>query len=367
MVVFRVGSPDATFMETEFMPRFIPEDIINLPKFNIYLKLLIDGVTSMPFSAITLPPIAQVTNSKEKVIKISRERYAAPRDEIEDKILLWSGMGEKNIEEAYKESAIRKKANSGKGGGKPRHEYNCTRCDTDIVLPVELDRSRPIYCDDCITIVREEKKKGGRKPSVVKPALKPAPKPAPKVESKVEPKESASKPAGTESPAQKETEVVEKPLAEETVSLDSLKKEPKKEPVKEAPSQSGAYTCSDCGASFDAAVKLDRSRPMFCEKCLEKIREERKKGDKNRKDFKKSEPRVERKAEKKPEERKAPETKSSSEPYKKKRKRKRKKPSTAIPRPVESLKPEVKKEEPKPAPKKDDTGTLKSGQTIRFD
>ena len=41
------------------MPRFTPEDIINLPKYNVYLKLLIEGVTSQPFSAITLPPISQ--------------------------------------------------------------------------------------------------------------------------------------------------------------------------------------------------------------------------------------------------------------------------------------------------------------------
>jgi hypothetical protein len=49
IITFRVGAPDATFMEAEFMPRFTPEDIINLPKYNVYLKLLIDGVTSQPF------------------------------------------------------------------------------------------------------------------------------------------------------------------------------------------------------------------------------------------------------------------------------------------------------------------------------
>ena len=46
MITFRVGSPDATFMESEFMPRFTPEDLINLPKFAVYLKLMIDGVAS---------------------------------------------------------------------------------------------------------------------------------------------------------------------------------------------------------------------------------------------------------------------------------------------------------------------------------
>jgi len=160
LIAFRVGAPDAEFLEKEFTPRFLTEDIINLPKFNIYLKLLIDGVTSQPFSASTLPPIALVTHSTDKVVRVTRERYARPRGEIEEKILKWSGMGEDaDIEGMLKEAEDKKKAEK-KGRGKPRHEYNCTRCNTQIVLPVELDRSRPIYCEDCIKIVRDERKKG---------------------------------------------------------------------------------------------------------------------------------------------------------------------------------------------------------------
>jgi len=164
IVTFRVGAPDATFLETEFAPRFLPEDILNLPKYNVYLKLLINGVTSQPFSAATLPPIAQLTYSTEKVIQISRERYANPRGAIEEKILKWSGMdGEVDVDKMLEEAKEKKKAM--KQSKKPRHEYNCTRCDKHMVLPVELDRSRPIYCEDCIEIVREERKNGkGNRP-----------------------------------------------------------------------------------------------------------------------------------------------------------------------------------------------------------
>jgi hypothetical protein len=157
IITFRVGSPDATYMETEFAPRFLPEDIINLPKFNVYLKLLIDGVTSQPFSAITLPPIAQVTHSEDRVIRVSRERYANPRKEIEEKIIQWSGLGDLDDETLLKEAEEKKK--QAKESRKPRFEYNCTRCNKDMVLPVELDRTRPIYCEDCIEIVKEERKK----------------------------------------------------------------------------------------------------------------------------------------------------------------------------------------------------------------
>jgi len=157
VIAYRVGAPDAAYMETEFMPRFTPEDIINLPKYNIYLKLLIDGVSSAPFSAETLPPIAQRTESQDRVIRVSRERYTRTRAEIEEKILRWSGMGEDvDIEAMLKEAEAKKKAV--KESRKPKFEYNCTRCNKQIVLPVELDRSRPIYCEECIEIVRSERK-----------------------------------------------------------------------------------------------------------------------------------------------------------------------------------------------------------------
>jgi len=92
IITFRVGSTDAEILAKEFIPTFVEEDLINLPKFHIYLKLMIDGVASKPFSALTLSPIAIATGSMEKVVKVSRERYAQSRDKIEDKIARWSGM-----------------------------------------------------------------------------------------------------------------------------------------------------------------------------------------------------------------------------------------------------------------------------------
>lgn len=91
-VVFRVGSTDAEILAKEFIPTFIEEDLVNLPKYHVYLKLMIDGVSSRPFSALTLPPIGTNTGSAEKVVRVSRERYAVPRSKIEDKIARWSGM-----------------------------------------------------------------------------------------------------------------------------------------------------------------------------------------------------------------------------------------------------------------------------------
>ena len=56
IILFRLGSADAAFMEKEFEPEFMTQDMVNLPNHNLYMKLLIDGVTSRPFSATTLAP-----------------------------------------------------------------------------------------------------------------------------------------------------------------------------------------------------------------------------------------------------------------------------------------------------------------------
>jgi len=92
MITFRVGAADAEALAKEYAPTFTEEHIVNLPKFQIFLKLMIDGVASHPFSAIGMPPIGSSTGSTQKVINVSRERYGKPRDIIEEKITRWSGM-----------------------------------------------------------------------------------------------------------------------------------------------------------------------------------------------------------------------------------------------------------------------------------
>lgn len=90
MIVFRVGAFDAEVLEKEFAPQFTAEDIVNLGIYQIYLKLMIDGVSSKPFSATTLPPIAKPeSSSMEKVIQLSREQYAHNRKDVEKGIDDW--------------------------------------------------------------------------------------------------------------------------------------------------------------------------------------------------------------------------------------------------------------------------------------
>ena len=87
-VVFRVGPFDAEVLETVFFPEFTKEDLVNLGFAQIYLTLMIDGIGSRPFSAVTIPPIESPPRSfKAEVIAVSRERYGNPRKDIENIIV----------------------------------------------------------------------------------------------------------------------------------------------------------------------------------------------------------------------------------------------------------------------------------------
>jgi CxxC-x17-CxxC domain-containing protein len=222
LITFRVGSDDAQFMENEFMPTYTPEDLVNLAKFQVYLKLMVDGAATAPFSANTLAPIAKKTGNTEKVVSVSRERYSSPRADIEEKVLRWSGMEAGGSEYPSIMTEEEQKAREDLGGvpasmkpgtaeyalagvealegkaatedtgeylkisperlaaivkppqgqkkEKPKFTHTCSRCGKVWDMPIQLDTSRPIYCAECLPIIREERK---MKSSVLKNALKP--------------------------------------------------------------------------------------------------------------------------------------------------------------------------------------------------
>lgn len=86
-IAFRVGPFDAEVLETIFQPKFMAEDLVGLGFAQIYLTLMIDGVGSHPFSATTLPPIAEPSITfKDRVVQASRDTYGRPREEVENVI-----------------------------------------------------------------------------------------------------------------------------------------------------------------------------------------------------------------------------------------------------------------------------------------
>ena len=144
MIVFRVGADDAEFLEKEFDPEFTPQDIVNLPNFKVYMKLMIDGVTSRPFSAKTLPPMVKSGNREveEEVIRTSRELYCRKREVVEREINDWSGMslGDDNVPQGS--SSVEK------------FPIICSFCKKETTVPFKPEKGRPAYCKDCIARIK---------------------------------------------------------------------------------------------------------------------------------------------------------------------------------------------------------------------
>jgi len=202
IITFRIGAEDAEFLEKEFDPVFLMNDIVNLSKYNIYLKLMIDGIAGDAFSATTLMPLdlSDTFSNEEKVIKISRERYGKNRQEVEERISRWSGMMEEENEnviihkvepvslagksktalaedvlsvikvmpkDAIKAKFAKKsmsadglsaeeKNNSEKENPqqiqdrKELYEAICDTCEQKIYVPFKPDHNRPAFCKECL-------------------------------------------------------------------------------------------------------------------------------------------------------------------------------------------------------------------------
>ncbi len=99
LISFRVGAEDAKYLSREFFPVFDQTDLVNLSNHHVYLKLMIDGVTSKPFSATSLPPPERRISHKEIIIKLSRRNYGRKRTEVEKEILFKSDIEVKHQSE----------------------------------------------------------------------------------------------------------------------------------------------------------------------------------------------------------------------------------------------------------------------------
>lgn len=143
MIMFRVGASDAEFLESEFEPEFVIQDMVNLPNRCIYLKLMVNGITSRPFSANTIAPfkVPSSENIHEQIVESSRTRYARPRSVVEKEINEWSGV----MDEAHTSSG------AGEGG---KFKAVCSSCSKETSVPFEPQPGRPVYCLDCLNKIK---------------------------------------------------------------------------------------------------------------------------------------------------------------------------------------------------------------------
>jgi len=197
LAVFRVGAEDAEFLEKEFSPEFTADDLVNLTKYNIYLKLMIDGIASHPFSAETMPPPTPLVESnRDKIIQASRERYGVAQAIVEDKISRWTGLDELNAGAAPKKPgpigpmprtgpnrpaaqarAAAPASTAIKALDNPTTLYDaiCSLCGKNTKVIFEPSADRPIYCKSCLKKMKraeEEKKQSAPAPASVPVAEK---------------------------------------------------------------------------------------------------------------------------------------------------------------------------------------------------
>ncbi len=112
MVVFQVGSDDAEPLSLQFEEMVLPKDILSLPKYHAYYRLMIKGIPSKPFSVSTLaPPVFEQDEGRvEKIRRLSRERYAEERDVVQDKIGKWVQTGRTSRKTAVTSAKSKEKA-----------------------------------------------------------------------------------------------------------------------------------------------------------------------------------------------------------------------------------------------------------------
>lgn len=293
IISFRVGAEDAEFLEKEFEPVFMMNDIVNLPKFNIYLKLMIDGIAGNAFSATALPPI-DIELSKEnaeKVIRSSRERYARDRSEIEEKIARWTGMLTK---ESLPQNLVKK--NENKYAVEPKKiqstvdvikpQERVERKIAPVINKIETERfsirnnpeSNPEILNNRLHTLEEESPETIKEIPEIKSEMKSDD--INNIVASYEPKITQESLAATQ-PIQKDDigEVVlnieekkqeESPYIIKESEKNSADITPAKENLSEQKIKNNAYSaeCDTCGVAIEIPFKPDGERPTFCKDCL---------------------------------------------------------------------------------------------------
>jgi hypothetical protein len=89
LVAFRVGVNDASYLQHEFQPIFAESDLINIERFNAYVKTIVENEPVPPFSLDTTRDLSAVARNYkvgEMIKQLSRLRYGRDRELIEAEI-----------------------------------------------------------------------------------------------------------------------------------------------------------------------------------------------------------------------------------------------------------------------------------------
>lgn len=94
MICFRIGVEDAEVIAKEFAPVFNEFDVINIDRYNAYVKLMINGTASRPFNMQTYPKPPGANPEAARLIKnLSKLKFGRPREEVEAEIMERTQLG----------------------------------------------------------------------------------------------------------------------------------------------------------------------------------------------------------------------------------------------------------------------------------
>jgi hypothetical protein len=88
LVSFQVGADDAEALALQFGGDLLAEDLLRLPRYQAYVRLLIEGSPSRPFSLRTLSPGPVPVDAERSAVirKVSRRRYGRAAAGVEREI-----------------------------------------------------------------------------------------------------------------------------------------------------------------------------------------------------------------------------------------------------------------------------------------
>jgi hypothetical protein len=89
LVSFAIGHSDADAMHGEFGDTFVPSQFVDLRSYEMFIRLLDNGVAREPFRARALPPIDNRVGRRNNLIARSREKYSTRRAVVEEKLNRW--------------------------------------------------------------------------------------------------------------------------------------------------------------------------------------------------------------------------------------------------------------------------------------
>jgi len=272
IVSFRVGAADAEELEKEFDPIFLMNDIVNLPKYSIYLKLMIDGIAGDAFSASTLPPIANLEgDSTDNVIRASREKYANDIETVERRIMEWSGM---TVPTATPTPSPAPGTNQSPSGGtssnarppqaKRSQGVTSPRTTPASTTPFSM-QSTPYIRKTQITNSTNTSTSSNQpnSPHRHTPALNPVVAATPTIAPNAVAVPETTKSTEVPVPDEPTVGVTQAPLEAPQSFMDQQPN----------PDQRQMYDaiCAMCGLAIQVPFKPDGSRPVYCKECLKEV------------------------------------------------------------------------------------------------